>query len=426
MENVDITSKVKNFIRFGLIGILAASCVIGYGMFQHYHAEKILQIENAKVTSNVVSAHALTSGKIAELPFEDGDEVKAGDVIAKIEVNITEDDIKKLQQAVDTAKKNYDNLKLGQHVKTPVRRTKTVPNTTTSTTTTTSRPSASVSTLEERVHRLEELYEMGAVSKGELDKARTDLSKAKSGASTSSVTTTTPAPSTTTTVEIDYVDSIQATPAEVLKNAENAVKAAEMALNAAVQQSQQTEITAPADGIIYYSYLVGEEFQAGDVIAKIGDNKNVWIEAEVTEDIFNQISLGKKVSYTIDGHNLSGTLIEKIAPPAPEPEPVKDEEVPAEDKTETSETPAENSAEVKNENQPVETPAENKPAETSKSEPPTEENKNAEETATEDKPVNENAEEEKMPDKFIIKVSIPTERDFDLKLLSETTLKISL
>ena len=44
MENIDITSKVKNFIRFGLAGLLILSGAIGYGMFQHYHAEKILTI----------------------------------------------------------------------------------------------------------------------------------------------------------------------------------------------------------------------------------------------------------------------------------------------------------------------------------------------------------------------------------------------
>ena len=114
MENVDITDKVKNFIKFGLAGLLILSGVIGYGMFRHYHAENILQIENAKVTSNMISIHALTNGKIKELPFQDGDEVKAGDVIAKIEVNITEEEIKQLQQAVDLAKRNYDSLKLGQ------------------------------------------------------------------------------------------------------------------------------------------------------------------------------------------------------------------------------------------------------------------------------------------------------------------------
>ena len=412
MENIDITNKVKNFIKFGLAGLLILSGVIGYGMFQHYHAENILQIENAKVTSNIISIHALTNGKIKELPFQDGDEVKAGDVIARIEVSVTEEEIKKLQQAVDAAKRSYDSLKLGQHVKTPVRRTKPASTPATSAPQTSTKSSASVSTLQERVKRLEELYEMGAVSKGELDKAKQDLSKARTS-------TPAPAPSTpaaSSTVEIDFVDSIQPTPPAILQNAENAVKEAELALNIAVEQSKQTEITAPVDGVVYYNYTADEEIKAGDVIAKIGDDKNVWIEAEVSEDIFKQVSLGKKVSYTIDGHNLSGTVTEKISP-QPEPEKVEEvAEVPAE--TPDAEKPAETAtAETSTEKTP--------PPEQVKPEPTAEENKSevVEEKTTEEVPAEEKPAE---PEKFILKVSIPAERDFNLKLLEETTLKISL
>lgn len=409
MENVDITNKVKHFIRFGLVGLLVLSGAIGYGMFQHYHAEKVLQIENAKVTSNMISIHALTNGKIKELPFADGDEVKKGDVIARVEVNITEEEIKQLQQAVDAAQRNYDSLKLGQRVKTPVRRVK--PAATPSTPATPARKNtASIATLEERAKRMDELYEMGAVSKGERDKAHADLQKARSGASS---TPATPAPSTSQTVEIDFVESIQPTPPSILQNAENALKEAQLALNVAIEQSKQTEIIAPADGVVYYSFAVDEEIKAGDVIAKIGDDKNVWIEAEVTEDIFKQVALGKKVSYTIEGHNLAGTVTEKIAPAPPEPEKV--EEVPAE----TATTPD------------AEKPAETQPAENieEKNSPPPEQavpeqtaGENKSEVA-EEKPAEEVPAE---PEKYLLKVSIPADRDFNLKLLEETTLKISL
>ena len=412
MENVDITNKVKNFIKFGLVGLLILSGAIGYGMFRHYHAENILQIENAKVTSNMISIHALTNGKIKELPFSDGDEVKAGDVIAKIEVNITEEEIKQLQQAVDLAKRNYDSLKLGQRVRTPVRRTK--PATTPAPSTSARRNTASVATLEERAKRMDELYEMGAVSKGERDKAHADLQKARSGASS------TPAPSTNQTVEIDFVESIQPTPPSILQNAENALKEAELALNVAVEQSKQTEITAPTDGVIYYSFAVDEEMKAGDIIAKIGDDKNVWIEAEVTEDIFNQVALGKKVSYSIEGHNLAGTVTEKIAPQPPEPE--KLEEVTAETETTPDAEKTAETATAEQNSQPAETSTEKNspPPEQVTPEPTAEENKSevAEEKTAEEVPAE--------PEKYLLKVSIPADRDFELKLLAETTLKISL
>ena len=402
MENVDITEKAKNFIRFGLVGLLILSGAIGYGMFRHYHAEKNLLIENAKVTGNMISIHALTNGKIKELPFADGDEVKAGDVIAKIEVSVTEEDIKKLQQNLDLAKKNYESLKLGQRVKTPVRRTKPASNPAPKVSS--NKNVASIAALEERAKRMNELYEMGAVSSKERDKARDDLAKARISSSQNSSSAS---QSSGQTVEIDFVDSIQPTPPAILQNAENAVKEAEIALNAAVEQSKQTEITAPVDGTIYNSFKVDEEVKSGDLIAKIGDEKNIWIEAEVTEEIFNQVALGKKVSYSIDGHELSGTVTEKISPQP---------EVPAEPTENISETEQNNSQQNNPPQQNAEVSAEKN------SEQPAENNSDAEKNIPEEK----NSAPEPEPQKFILKVSIPADRDFNLKLLSETTLKISM
>ena len=85
MENVDISGGVKNIIRFGLTGLILLSAAIGYGVYNHYHGEKNIQIDNAKVTGTMVSVRALVNGKIQELSFTDGDEVQAGE---NFELNI--------------------------------------------------------------------------------------------------------------------------------------------------------------------------------------------------------------------------------------------------------------------------------------------------------------------------------------------------
>ena len=72
----------------------------------------------------MVSMRVLTNGKVKELTKADGDEVKAGDVIAKIEVSVTEEQIEQLEKAVDLAKSNYAQLQVGQMVKVPVRKPK--------------------------------------------------------------------------------------------------------------------------------------------------------------------------------------------------------------------------------------------------------------------------------------------------------------
>ena len=53
---------------------------------------------------------AQNDGTLTELLVNDGDKVEAGQVIAKMKVVVTPEQIEALQKAYDEAKVNYDNL----------------------------------------------------------------------------------------------------------------------------------------------------------------------------------------------------------------------------------------------------------------------------------------------------------------------------
>ena len=324
METIDITKNIKRLIKYGLIGMIALSTAIGGAAFKYQHREDTININNAKVAGTMVSVRVLTNGKIKELTKADGDEVKAGDVIAKIEVSVTDEQIAQLESAVDQAKKNYAQLEVGQMVKVPIRKPKVktiqVPGSTATqrSSTRSGNSSASLAALEERKNRMELLYEMGAISRKEMEAAvrEYELAKASAGSSAETESTIETPPTTQEVIEyeIEYVDQLQPTPPEILKGAQLAIKQAELSLNVARQEAQQTEVIAPVDGVIYYGVEVDEEIKAGDVVARVGDSNELWLEAEVTESQFEKISLGKLVSYSINGNKLTGTVIEKIAP----------------------------------------------------------------------------------------------------------------
>ena len=447
METQDISGRIKFFIRFGLILLLITGGAIGYGVFEHYHATRTIQIENAKVTGTMLSVRTLVNGKVSEFLFDDGDEVKAGDVIARLEVSVTEDTIQQLENTVELARSNYEELKKGTWVKVPVIRTRVVQN---PAATVRSEGSANLASLEERANRMKELFEMGAVSAVQRDAAVNAYEAAKSQGSYETYSE----PSETYVEEIEYVDQFQETPQAVLYGAENAIKQAELSLNVALQEAQQTEIIAPVDGTIYYSVEIDKDLSAGDAIAKIGDSKELWLAAEVSEDIFNRVPLGKLVSYNIDGNNLTGIVIEKIAPDPVEesaeetpgfegsfpfenitPENSKFEtpslDIPAPAPS-TNETPAADNAtnvslifiskaeaaEVENSEQPPAAPVEN-------STPP---EKSAEPVKTPQVSENQtDAPPDSMRnDKFILRVSLPEEKNFDCKPNTTTTIKIKI
>ena len=410
MQSTDITAKVKNFIRFGLAGVIVLSLVIGYAEYKYWHKDVTLQLDDAKVAGTMVSVRVLANGKVKELLFEDGAEVKAGDVIARLEVAITEEEIQQLEKTVELAKAKYDELAQGQWVKVPVQRERIVQRAAPATQST-PMPKKNLEKLKERASRMAELYEMGAVSAVQRDAARRDYESAVAESSAPSRNSSAP----TTSVEhyTEYVDEFRPTPAAVLAGAEQAIKQAELSLNAAKQEARETDVIAPVSGTIYYAVEVNQDLSAGDSISKIGDSRELWVEAEVSEEIFNKIPLGKLVSYTIDGKEIFGTVIEKIKPnlekPAEEKEPVELPEIPA------------------SENAPAPLIGENKTAEAAPAEnPQPAENSTPAENPQAPKIPDKFEEQEKPNDKFIVKFSMPADRDFDCAPNTKTVVKIKL
>lgn len=410
MRTIDITATVKKIICFGLIGVLVPALIIGYAEFKYWHKSETLTLNDAKVVGTMVSVRILANGKVKELTFEDGAEVKAGDVIARLEVAITEEEIQQLENTVQLAKDNYASLAEGQWVKVPVQRERVTYPPAPPPSAIPSAPSGNLAKLEERANRMAELFEMGAVSAVQRDAARRayESALAESGSSSYQYSAT-PAPIIEYYTE--YVDEFRPTPPEILAGAEQAIKQAELSLNVAKQEARETDVIAPVSGTIYYGIEVEQNLSAGESVARIGDSRELWLEAEVTEDIFDKISLGKLVTFALDGKELCGTVIEKLKPD-PKPE-------------ETS-APDENSAPVElpeiptSENQPAALIGETPPTETPPTEtPPT--------NAPQPPKLPDGTESQAKPnDKFLIKISLPVERDFDCRPNTATVVKIKI
>ena len=409
MQNTDLTATVKKFIRFSLAGVLTLALIIGYAEFKYWHKDEVIQLDDAKVTGTMVSVRVLANGKVKELLFEDGAEVKAGDVIARLEVSITEEEIQQLENTVQLAKDNYAKLAEGQWVKVPVQRERVI---TPAPSVSYSAPSGNLAKLEERANRMAELFEMGAVSAVQRDAARRAYESALAESSSPSYSQAEPVVEYYT----EYVDEFRQTPAEVLAGAAQAIKQAEISLNAAKQEARETNVIAPVSGNIYYGVEVDKELSAGDSVSRIGDSRELWLEVEVTEEIFDKIPLGKLASYSIDGHQLFGTVIEKIKPniqeQSEESEPVELPDIPT---TENAPAP------LIGENQPAENPPQNPEAKPADAQP------SAENPPPQPPQIPEEfAEQQKPNDKFIIKISMPVERDFECPPNTSTAVKIKL
>ena len=458
MQIIDITATVKKVICFGLIGVLVPALIIGYAEFKYWHKSETLTLDDAKVVGTMVSVRILANGKVKELTFEDGAEVKAGDVIARLEVAITEEEIQQLENTVQLARDNYASLAEGQWVKVPVQRERvTYPPAPPSVSY--SAPSGNLAKLEERANRMAELYDMGAVSAVQRDAARRAYESALAESSSPSYSYSA-APEPIIEYYTEYVDEFRPTPPEVLAGAEQAIKQAELSLNVAKQEARETDVIAPVSGTIYYGVEVEQDLSAGESVARVGDSRELWIEAAVTEEIFDKIPLGKLATFTLDGKELRGTVIEKIKPdPKPEAvpeensEPVELPDIPttenqpgaligdnppaensnAETPRAEENPPAENPQVVEAETETLETPpTETPPTETPPTETPPTETPPTEtpptETPTPQLPkIPDNFTAQAKPnDKFLIKISVPVERDFECRPNTAVVVKIKI
>ncbi|WP_019542124.1 HlyD family secretion protein [Selenomonas bovis] len=315
---VDITEKVKRVLKFGPLALVALAILCALGVWAYQHSQKGLTVYDAKVASTMVGVKAKADGTITELVVQDGDHVEAGDVIARVQVKITDEQIAQLAQNAELAKQNLAQVQRGQTVTVPQSAAPApmpVPQS--------SGNSQAVANARARLNRMNELYEMGAISAVKRDQAAADLAAAEAAA--------TPAPAVSAPAATRYQTMTQPANPEAVKQAELAVKQAEAALENAKQDAQATEIVAPVSGTVYLGDDIqeGADLKAGATVASIGDASNIWVEARLSPNQKGKIRLGQFVSYTIEGKKYQGTVLDIVDPADAQPDTAASGSLPA-------------------------------------------------------------------------------------------------
>ena len=292
MSEIDISKKIKRLIAFGIPGLVVFAIAVASIIWYMQYGTGDITVMDAKVASNVVAARARVSGTVSEVLVQDGDQVKAGDVIARLKVDVTDEQLRQLEQTVELSEQNLEQLKKGVSVQTP----RVV-----------SQPAAGASGAEierarSRMERMNQLYEMGAVSAVKRDEAAAEYQALAASA--------VPAQSTVT-----YDTTVQAASPETIKKAQIQVNQARAALEKAKGNAADTEITAPVDGVIYLGEIAtGTKVQAGQAVASVGSSGEIWIEAYPDEEQLAGIRLGQSADFYVDRIKYQGLVLEITQP----------------------------------------------------------------------------------------------------------------
>lgn len=305
---VDITKKVQYLMKYGLVGLILIAVLCAGGIYYYQHQHKYFNVYDAQVTSSLVAAKVHGNAMITEKVVAEGEHVEAGDVIAHVQSTVTDEQIANLEQTVALSQRNLDEIKKGQTVTVAVPSPAPAASAPRS-----SGSSQSVASAESRMNRMNELFEMGAISAVQRDAAVSAYHAAVAAASSSAPAASAPSSSPA----VRYQTTTQPPDPKAVQNAELQLKQAQAALDNAKQDAAETDIVAPVAGTVYYAQGIdeGSTVKAGETVASVGNADDIWVEAKVSPDKAAKIRLGQFVSYEIDGHQLQGS-VQDIQQPA--------------------------------------------------------------------------------------------------------------
>ena len=216
-------------------------------------------------------------GRIATRPVDEGDEVKAGEVIATLDETDLVQQVALRQAEVDTAEASLQELENGSR-KEEVGRAK-----------------AALDAAEAEVKRLtaddarqKTLFEKEVISAREYDASKTALEVAASRAR-----------------EARQVYQLVKTGPrkEAIAQARARLDRAQQALELAKTQKGYARLLSPLDGVVLSKNAEpGEVVAAGTPVVTVGDIRKVYLRAYVDESDLGRVKLGQRVKITVDSY----------------------------------------------------------------------------------------------------------------------------
>ncbi|WP_019553368.1 HlyD family secretion protein [Propionispira raffinosivorans] len=300
---VDISKKVSYMIKFGAIGILTLAVLCSVGIWAWQKNNAYLTVKDASVTSALVNTKTNAAGTIEEILVQDGEQVKAGQVLAKIKIKITDDQIAQLEQTLETAKKHYTQVLAGTTTSEQVNAGGGEMHVDTA------GAQAEVDRAARAKDRMAQLFAIGAVSAVQNEQAQAAYQEAVAALGSMGA-------GTGSSSSVSYQSLVVPSSPEAVKAAQLQVTQAQAALETAKKDKDSTEIMAPVDGTVYLTDLqVGADVAAGQTILNIGNANNMWVEMHIDLQQKDKIRLGQFVTYIIEGQTqMQGTIFEIIDP----------------------------------------------------------------------------------------------------------------
>lgn len=287
------------------IALVAAAIVAAAFLFSMYNAGRTEAQQNPSVVQGSVKVteidlNSMLDGYIDAVNVAEGDEVKAGDVLLKIEPDIVQAKVKEAEAALGQARAGLAQAQAAQQAAQAVlakaengARPEDV-----------AQAEAAYNYAAGTYERMKPLFEAGAVSANDFDGVEAQYLAAKAVYET--------AQNGARPEDIAAARAQVAQAAGAISQYEATIKQAEGAVEEANSYLKHAEIIAPADGVVTaVNVEKGELISTGMALASMRAAGEAWVEVNVRETSLAMVKQGQQVELTFpayEGQTFHGTV----------------------------------------------------------------------------------------------------------------------
>lgn len=291
-KNEPAPDKLKKIKIAVFAAILALSMIGGYWWW--YRLNTSIRTDNAKVAGDIVDISPKVTGRLEELPVQEGAHVEAGQIVAVLDNAQYKINVNQAQAALELSKANYD--KLPEDLKATQATVEKSRGTVGTSQAQVKLAEVAVADAQRNLTQSESLFQSGGISKETLETSRSVFAKAQ--ASLAAAQATVESNQGALQDSIAKMDSLDKTGASIylaqLQQAQAAYDSAQLALTNSI-------IKAPISGtVVRVALQVGENVSVGQTILTISNLDTTWISANIEENKSGRVKVGQDVTVKID------------------------------------------------------------------------------------------------------------------------------
>ena len=281
---IDVTKSLRKKIYRAIIFFLVIVFCTSFFLLHSIDRSDELTVSDAHLVCEQSSLQAANPLIVRELHTEKGAYIAQGALLVTVQNVLSDEEYARLQKNVELAQTNVEQIRYGAtsvSQKIPIQ-------------------TESLDAARVRMDRMNELYEMGAVSAVKRDEAVAAYEQEK------------------TALTIGSEQNTGALNPAAIQAAEEQLKRAEEALAKVRDNTSTTDLFATREGTVSQIFVKeGDRIEKGDDILSVNILENCWIEAAIPSDGKDRVYLGQIVRYELNGISVQGT-VEEIVDADPE------------------------------------------------------------------------------------------------------------